>query len=108
MTCSVECAEFMSRQSACAWPRLARKDPVAGSHASKPFFIGAFLQLFDEGTLLRRGRVELELDTVQEVKDLRSLELTFHVQAAEGVNARLGRFGRRCAWFCLWFCLGGR
>src|SRR5262245_14416572 len=51
--------------------------------------VRALDELLHERALVGRGHVELELDPVEEVQELRRLELALDVHRAEGVRLRL-------------------
>src|SRR4029079_2855995 len=76
---------FMRRYSGPLWAPLSEALVIAG-----------LLQFLEKRALLAAGGVQLHLDAVQEVKELRRLQLPLHVEAAERVDLGLrGLAGRR-------------
>src|SRR5262245_23787223 len=110
-SCACPCSGWWNEGGACT---ACRGEPEGGGRGresgldgkgrtylivSEVLVIGALLQLLHEGALVRRRHVELQLDAVQKVQQLRGLELALDVHRAERVGlARdlLSAGGRGC------------
>src|SRR5262245_45342654 len=97
-SCACPCSGWWNEGGACT---ACRGEPEGGGRGresgldgkgrtylivSEVLVIGALLQLLHEGALVRRRHVELQLDAVQKVQQLRGLELALDVHRAERVG----------------------